>query len=282
MGVAKLYQRMIGPFTGHGFLNAPPIRRLKNLVTRLLSDKPVRVQGCTLYLDPLDSLGIMKNGCFERFETQIIKQLVKEGDVVVDVGANIGYYTIILSKIVGKSGKVYAFEPDVSNFQILTKNVMINDCTNVELVQKAVTESTGMVDLYLNDINLGGHRIHPTLSGTRNVEVSAISLESYFPDNQTIDFLKMDIEGAEFQAMKGFGTIRPGTMVMEFSPFNNEACGVDSEKMVGLIQDRGYRIFHIDEERNSIRQFKLDEMLNMYPIDEPVWTNILCLASTSC
>ena len=101
----------------------------------------IEIDGQKLFLDKEDSLllSTRKNN-YDRFEIECLKQLIKEGDTVVDLGANIGYYTLILAQLVGKSGHVYAFEPEPSNFEILSKNVKENKHDNVTLVQKAISD----------------------------------------------------------------------------------------------------------------------------------------------
>jgi FkbM family methyltransferase len=78
----------------------------------------------------------------------LFKGIVKEGMVVVDIGANIGYYTLIAAKLVGKSGIVYVFEPMPSNYECLCKNIEVNGYTNVVLIQKAVSNKYGIAKVW--------------------------------------------------------------------------------------------------------------------------------------
>ena len=92
------------------------------VVSRLRSNVAV-VHGHKMFLDPKDSLRLSIFGVYEPFETDLVQHEVGEGDVVLDIGANIGYYTLIFARIVGEGGKVFAFEPDPDNFALLKKNV---------------------------------------------------------------------------------------------------------------------------------------------------------------
>ena len=96
---------------------------------------------------------------YEPYETKLILRQVKKSDVAVDVGANIGYYTILLADKVGKTGKVYAFEPDKINFEILLKNIKANNLENVIAVNVAVGSKNGKDYLYKSSENLGDHKL---------------------------------------------------------------------------------------------------------------------------
>ena len=84
---------------------------------------------------------------WEETETHWFVQSIRPGDVVVDLGANVGYYTILRGKLVGEIGRVYAFEPDPVGFEILRRNVRLNGLHNVVLEQKAVSSKPGLIHL---------------------------------------------------------------------------------------------------------------------------------------
>src|SRR5437867_3185244 len=114
---------------------AQTIDKTNLVLTHLHSQALVR--GHWMHLDPTDSVvspTLRHFGVFEPFETQLVQQMVRPGDVVLDVGANIGYYTLIFAELVGEQGHVYAFEPDPRNFAFLAKNVHSNRYRNVTLV----------------------------------------------------------------------------------------------------------------------------------------------------
>jgi len=119
-----------------------------------------RVFGHEMFLDPTDSIvspTLLRDGYFEPYETTLIESEIRPGDVVLDIGANIGYYTLIFARLVGERGRVYAFEPDPTNFRLLKKNVRANGYQNVIFVKKAVADSSGSMPLYLCPDNKGDH-----------------------------------------------------------------------------------------------------------------------------
>src|SRR5262249_14626196 len=105
------------------------VRRTARFLVKNLSPKKdvaVQVHGRTMYANSLDrimALYMWKFSALESYETKLIRQLVKRGMIAVDVGANIGYYTLLLSDLVGPEGKVFAFEPDPGNHALLVKNI---------------------------------------------------------------------------------------------------------------------------------------------------------------
>ena len=146
-----------------------------------------------------------------RPETRLVSSLLRQGDVFVDVGANVGYFTLIASDAVGKTGKVFAFEPEPNNFALLRKNAEVNHCANVVCEQKAITNANQPIKLYLSSFNYGDHRIfqsHDDEGYNRGQErpstkAEGVTLDSYFPSGTRIDFIKMDVQGAEYFALQG-------------------------------------------------------------------------------
>jgi len=184
-----------------------PIRLIYYFLKFHLRRKFVNINGYKLFINRKDYRGcsdILK-GTYELEETEIVKQAVKKGDVVVDLGANIGYYTLLLSKLVGKNGKVFSFEPEPKNFALLKNNVKTNKCSNVILENKGVSDRTGKAKLWLrSDSNKGGHRLIPinkSIHHSKPIEIDIITFDDYFKDK--IDFVKIDVEGAEIMVLKG-------------------------------------------------------------------------------
>ena len=119
--------------TGLGLGRFKLVRIFANRMTAPIKNDFAIVMGNKMFLDPQDSLLLSINGIYEEFETELVSKEISKNDVVVDIGANIGYYTLIFAKLVGENGKVFAFEPDPSNFALLKKNVELNGFRNVVL-----------------------------------------------------------------------------------------------------------------------------------------------------
>lgn len=144
-------------------------------------------------------------------------KLISSGDTVVEVGGHIGYFSIIYSFLVGNSGKLYVFEPGVNNLNYTEKN--LKNLENTFLIKKAISDSNGMVNFYLEDLTGQNNSIikdyhllegNIKLSGINDVEVNSVQIPSITLDTfitgsvkNSISFIKIDIEGAEFLALKG-------------------------------------------------------------------------------
>ena len=115
-----------------------------------------------MFLDKIDSLYLSVNKDWGDFEKEVIEKQIKKGDVILDIGANIGFYTLIMAKLVGEKGKVYAFEADPTNFEILKKNVEVNGYKNIVLVNKVVSNKNEKIKFYVDRGNTASPRINYT------------------------------------------------------------------------------------------------------------------------
>ncbi|MGH7424839.1 MAG: FkbM family methyltransferase, partial [Candidatus Methylomirabilales bacterium] len=173
-------------------------RRVHGWVTASLAQGRVLAGGHVIFLDKYDSLHLAIYGIHEPFQTEFVSSVVKEGDVVVDAGAHIGYYTLIFAKLVGPEGRVFAFEPDPGNFSLLKKNVEANGYQNVVVENRALGDETGKIRLYLSSVHAGDHRTYDVGESRPWVVVDCVRLEDYMRDRDCeVDLVKMDIQGAE-------------------------------------------------------------------------------------
>ena len=276
-------------FSGHGLYKIYPLRVMIDATIGFLKkvDMPIDVQGHKMFLDAKDSLCLsINNGMFEPVETTLVKKHVKRKNVVVDIGANIGYYTLMLARLVGDEGRVFAFEPDPENFLLLKKNVEANGYDhNVILVQKAVSDVTGTARLYQSETNKGDHRMHRASGDRRAVSIETVSLDDYFEDyDGEIDFVKMDIQGSEGHALQGMQNLlknnKVTNMLTEFCPAWIERTGVSSGDMLSSIERHGFTFFDISQASSEDKgRSSSQELLTAYPpVDEEKdQTNLWCV-----
>lgn len=223
------------------------------------------IHGHKMWLDDKDSLGLSSNnGIFEPQEIELVKQKINLGDTVLDIGANIGYYTLIFAKLVGEHGKVFAFEPDPNNFALLKKNVEINGYSNVILVPKAVSNENKRAKLYLCEQNKGMHRVYNSVFCNDSIDIDCLRLDDYF-QHEKISFIKIDIEGAEYHAIQGMLNLlhrnREIKLLTEFSPAASLENGIDSRYYVKILVDLGFNIYSIGENIELVNIDKLYEQL---------------------
>jgi FkbM family methyltransferase len=142
------------------------------------------------------------------WEPEIVKavtQVVHRGFVAIDVGAHLGYYALILSRIVGSNGRVIAFEPIPSNFRILSDNIGLNHCENIQAVNKAVSDRSGRFEGTLpTESILPSSFTLLKNEGATKICVETVSLDEFLKDwHQPIDFIEIDVEGAEGLVIEG-------------------------------------------------------------------------------
>jgi len=219
------------------------------------------------------------HGSFEGADQWVVDTMdsqVKPGDTVIDVGANIGYYTRLLSRLVGPNGTVFAFEPDPTNFSVLEKNTA--DLGNVTIVNKAVSDDTGTGTLSLSKSNLGDHRLYPAGQGRESVEVEITTLDDYFlGDGNTlppIDFIKVDAQGAEGAVLHGARHLMAASpnlkMLIEYAPKMMKEYGITATEMIHALKAAGLSLTTIRDGGEGI-----SHLMTEYSDDSDKFTDVL-------
>jgi FkbM family methyltransferase len=273
--------------------SSPPPRQPSIIVPPYDGKEPWELKvkgmpGIKLYLDPKDQVmtpTFLVVGGWELEETAWFLRTVKPGNTVVDAGANTGYYTVIGSRLVGDKGKIYAFEPDPTNFALLQKNVKLNGCTNVVLEQKALSNRKGTIKLFIAVENKGDHRIYqPEGESRQSIDVEAVRLDEYFKEQKRgIDVLKMDVQGAEGMILEGMAGLLEGrtdgpTIFMEFWPNALAGMGTDAGALLKKLQTYDYKFYEFRPGNDKVRLVDPAALVAAYPVDDPVpQTNLLVL-----
>jgi FkbM family methyltransferase len=227
-----------------------------------------KILGKWMYLDDKDSMRLAKFGIYNFEETKLIKKLVKRKHIVLDIGANIGYFTLLMAK---QAKLVHAFEPEAQNFQLLKKNVELNKISNVKLHNVAVAEKNGKTKLHLCETNRGMHRIYPSRWCTEGSnEVKTVRMDDVI---QEADFIKIDVEGAELGALKGMAKLLKKcevTILMEFHPPSIIEYGSKPREIFDLVTSLDYNFkLPLIIESLSFEQIEQRAM-------EHAGTNIIC------
>lgn len=243
----------------------------------------LEIQGHKMILDDVDSLRLRSRGIHEPAVTALVREKIKPGDVVLDIGAHIGYYTLIFAELVGKMGLVLAYEPNPETFDLLEGNILsnINGYRHwVSLNQVALWDATGGVAFWLNNKNKADNRCwNPGRSwkNMKNIWIPAIRLDDFLYKQQ-IDFIKMDIQGAEYRALLGMQELLKDNpqvkIVAEFSPMMLEGCGPGKGRdFPDLLQALGFKIWHIPE-KGPLEPVDTDRLIEITPKSR--FRNIYC------
>lgn len=276
-----LYRHGAALLAGRGLRRYAFVNRLNSMVLRCVRPHEAEVLGHRMLLDRRDSLDLSLNGIYEPLETRIAETLVTPGGCVVDVGANIGYYTLLCARRAGPAGQIYAFEPEPENFSLLQQNVRRNGYRNVQMENAAVSSATGSLKLFVSEENHGDHRVYASENDSRrHVSIRAVRLDDYFADDlPLIDLLKMDIQGAEGHALGGMKTLLqcrpPRAILTEFWPLGLRRAGTEASGLLRLLESNGYQLAHLDERRREPVPITAAELLGQFTEANGHQTNLL-------
>jgi len=260
--------------------------RLKNLEKKIRKNSKqyffeINGNKMSLLHKHLSSDTLKISGTYEPVHTKLLRQQIKKGDVVLDLGAHIGYYTLLMARLVGRKGKVYAFEPEPYNFELLKENVVLNNCKNVILVRKAVSGFNGKGKLYLSEDNRADHRIFNSQEKRKSIPIDSITLDEFFKNkDKKIDFIKMDIQGVEPLVLKGMHKIleknKKLKLTTEFWPYGIQKSGSSPEKYLKQLCSLGFKIYNINENEGKLQEIN-ENFLKLYTPQKHNWTNLFCI-----
>jgi FkbM family methyltransferase len=176
----------------------------------------------------------------DRAERALLRKIVFQGAVVVDVGANIGIYSQFLSRCVGPTGQVHSFEPSLDNFRRLS--AATRHLANVRLTRAIVGEASGEWKLYVSDKLNVDHRAYQAYGDSRRaVPTRMVALDDYFRPAQRVDLIKMDIQGYELHALRGAQRVlrenRDIKLLLELWPAGLEQAGVRWQGLVDVLRE---------------------------------------------
>jgi FkbM family methyltransferase len=143
-------------------------------------------------------------GTYESETVRVCKQCLHTGMTAIDIGAHAGYFTFLFSRLVGPTGKVFAFEPHPTNFHILQNNVTRHRLTNVVMLQKAVSDTNSQATFYATPLSVG-HSLLPVKSYAEQFSVETVALDDFLHNNavREVGLIKMDVEANEPEVLDG-------------------------------------------------------------------------------
>jgi len=210
------------------------------------------IDGIKIYLDKHDGLRLSEQ-IYEQEIIEWMKQKVKPNDHVIDIGANIGYYTTILAKIVGDKGMVYAFEPEPYNYSMVLKNVKANGFNNVQVYNNAVGNEKRTINLYkakneyMDKGGNGMHRIYPSIFCDEKIQVDMVRLDDII--NHDVSLVKIDAEGSELDVLKGMTRILNQehlSILVEYGPACIMEKGDNPYETIEILRNAGFTIDNIE------------------------------------
>lgn len=254
-----------------------------NPAVAYLGDKEAVVTttwGCRLVIrtdDYILSPELMSTGTYESGLTKLLPQLLQQGATVIDVGANIGYYSVLAGQAVGANGYVIAFEPHPETARLLQVNLVMNHMwmsSKVEICAAYSHET--QLDFFARGRFASNSSLAPVtqaeldqLGDTQErMQVKAIDLDSYAQaaGRGSIQLLKIDAEGSELRVIEGADRIlreaRP-RLVVEWSPGQQERCGYTPGEFVDRLRKLAYDVAVIDSSSGALTRVEFDTLLTL-------------------
>jgi len=233
--------------------------------------------GMLLLTDPSEHIQqqIFWYGFYERKYVLTWERLLNDDWIVLDIGANIGYYSLIAAGIV-KKGHIYAFEPDARSIFQIRENLSLNHIKNADVVAAAVSDQDTGASFYAagpENIGMSGLTQPENFTGT-GVMVRTIRLDTWVVENQIkkVDCIKMDIEGAEYKALTGMKQLlqqfRP-VLFIEISAALLERNGNTTSQIYELLDSYGYASFKVikENELGRLNTIIEDELVVFRPVE---------------
>lgn len=237
----------------------------------------VPYEGSTFRLPTQDItiLPSLLNDCYEKAEIKILRNLLKPGMTFVDIGANVGIYSVLASRLVGDGGKIYAFEPEPRNFELLKENLVLNGISNVHLANLAVGNNNEVMALQIARNSIGSHSLLARKDVENEVLVNVVRLDDWFDCSfPPIDVLKIDVEGYEPFVLEGAQRL---LHVIKFILFEYNKSDVDLHggiaHLAQLLNHFPY-FYRINERKGDISAVSLSDIASTR------YTNILASRTT--
>lgn len=210
----------------------------------------------------------LSNGKLYEAETsQFVERVLKGGDCFVDIGAHIGYFSLLAAKIVGAHGAVLSFEPERRNYDQLKQHIAMNDLTNIKIFNIALSSEDRVGELFVNSDNDGGHALWDISTHAFNQKsrhdhakqaVTIATLDSIIKAEPVdrIKLIKIDTEGTEHNILQGaFNTIKTCKVpyiICEINRFGLEQMGTDESRLREFMNDLGYESYLIRAEEPKL------------------------------
>ncbi len=244
-----------------------------------------KVQGNKMILN-LNDVGISKEllleGVHEKNTTNQFKKEISEGMNILEIGANIGYYTLIAAKMIKDKGHIYAFEPSPQNIRSLIANIYINGFENiVEVHREGIADKTGRLTFFLysksNLCSFVRRETEGDIIQTGEIMVDVTTVDQFL-GNRNIDYLRMDIEGFEWEAIKGMKKTlgdkdnSPRGMYIEVHSVLLQKRGHSAKEFINILMDYGYSVkksFY--RGRSNISANSTDELLKHNLLEKGYW-----------
>jgi FkbM family methyltransferase len=244
----KIRNRLI-----HPILDAQAKLKLHEATLKVEENYTFILPDGSLFSYPINSsIGYsLSRGGFEISEVDFVRRTLKKGDVVIDIGANGGFYTLIAAKIVGIEGHVYSCEPGARELELLKNNIKINNLKNVTVIESAIGNKEGITEFAIAEdgaLNSLLKNDHPSqqIDHWQTVEINTIDNLVKQLNIEKVNFMKIDVEGAEKMVLEGAKKLMnlndKITIMFEALELTSNVYGYKPLELIDIFMDAGFRV----------------------------------------
>ncbi len=195
---------------------------------------------------------IEEQGIWEPFEGELFRQLLRPGDRCLDIGANIGYFSVLAAECVGEEGEVFSFEPEPANAALLRENIALNGLQDRCYIEElALADSSGEASLYLSDDNFGDHQLQAD-TARQQVTIKLLPGDDFFRSHPgPARLVKIDTQGSEHRVVRGLLQYLRDCgadlhILIELTPYSLRMAGSIGAALIGSLQSLGLPFFIVD------------------------------------
>jgi len=226
------------------------------------------------YKDRLSSVPLIFWGEWEEFELDLFTKYIEPGMNIIDIGASNGYYTLAAAHETGEKGKIFAFEPDPDSYDLILKNVKLNNFKNCIVEQKAVSDNKGEIKLFYSENRDLNSIIYPGNEENYFI-VESVKLDEYMEKYKyEVDIIKMDIEGAEMHAFMGMEKILQKNknikIFTEFCPFAINRSKYTAKQFLNFFLEMKFKIYEVNDKEKKISEVSVDSLMERYGSEEMI------------
>jgi len=275
-----VYRKIIENFSqGKGYGKNKSVRKILHFFDLLFRNNDVNVHGHKMFLPEKGFDEYSTQGIYGKLDTLAVERLIKLGDKVVDVGAAIGYFTLIFARSVGENGMVFAFEPKTDRYEILLKNIQVNNYSNVKTEKKAIMQNSKKISFFSREDGMAGLRYKGDIESIQQElvddkhkipeQVTTIELDDYLKKLDVIEdisFIKIDVDGPELLVLQGSKLLLRNKnlkIFIEWDKTLSKESGCKPSDMIDLLTENNFRMFYPDFEKNSYYEVSKEQLLEM-------------------
>ena len=237
-----------------------PLREITNFIIKKIIPEKIKTNSSIIYLNPNDPVisGALFFGVYEKSETKFLNDICFKGMKVIDIGANVGYYSALTSDAVGPEGIVLAIEPDPESFKYLLKTIQASKFKNIRPFLKAASDHNNILPLFISKDNRGDNRLYKTKQKRNSIKVETIIVDELIIENEIdqIDLIKIDVQGYEPKVIRGMQKIITSsnkiTLLTEFWPQGIIDAGENPKDFLETLRNLDFSLYELNKQGKLI------------------------------